>query len=167
MNIDLEEEAGLYAFCKHCGEPQGRYMDLGDLLKKIITQKKCMACDTRFNMMNDGTVYNLKWDVLPSREQYIINLLEKEYDDKSQQFIFCYEDRGKRSESYRYPQKRMRFFMHEKTDRASPAYAMMINDKEKYNIEKSYCFDSPYALFQLAKEALKGYYWLKYDKKRD
>jgi len=163
MTVDLDEEAGLYAFCRQCGEPQGRYMDLGDLIKKVITQKKCMECNTRFSIMNDGTIYNLKWDVLPNREQFIINLLEKEYNEKPQQFIFCYEDRGKKSKLYRYPQKRMRFFMHEKTDRASPAYAMMINDKEKYSIEKSYCFDSPYALFQLAKEALKGYYWLKYD----
>lgn len=56
--------------------------------------------------------------------------------------------------------------MYNKTERASPAYAMNIYDKESMKLEKSYCFDNPYALLQIAKEAIKGLYWLKYGKRR-
>jgi hypothetical protein len=56
------------------------------------------------------------------------------------------------------------FHWYEKTERASPAYALNIYDKETNNLEKSYCFDSPYALLQIAREAIKRYKKLKYGK---
>lgn len=158
------EGVGLLAYCTKCGASQGLFIDKGDLLKKIAEQNKCVKCGTEFSFLSDGKILNLQWDIIPSKEEYIIELLN-EVEKEKQQVIFCYEDLGPSATKYRYPQKRIKFHWHEKTERASPAYALNIFDKDTNKLEKSYCFDSPYALLQLAKEALKGYKRLKYDKK--
>jgi len=155
------EEAGLLAYCTECGAPQGLFTDIGELRRKIAEQGKCKSCGAEFRFLSNGKIWNLEYEILPSKEEYVIKLLE-EIAKESQQYIFCYEDLGPQATQYRYPQKRIKFHMYDKTERASPAFAMNIYDKEIQKLEKSYCFDSPYALLQLAREALKGYYWLKY-----
>jgi hypothetical protein len=155
------KQAGLYAYCTICGVSQGFFTDLGELLRKIAEQKKCVGCGAEFKFLSNGTIWNLTWKIIPSREEYIIKLLE-EIEKEEQQYIFCYEDLGPKSSLNRYPQKRMKFQRYERTERASPVYVLNIFDKETNKIEKSYCFESPYTLFQIAKEALKGYKWLKY-----
>jgi hypothetical protein len=161
VDVNSKPEAGLHAYCTECGASQGLFTDLGELRRKIAEQKKCVKCSAEFRFLSNGTIWNLEWEIIPSKIEYIIKLLE-EIEKEEQQYIFCYEDLGPKSSSYRYPQKRMKFQRYKKTERASPAYVLNIFDKETNKIEKSYCFDSPYALFQIAKEALKGYKWLKY-----
>ena len=155
---------GLIAYCTACGASQGVFQDEGELRRKIAEQKRCASCGAEFRFLPDGRIWNLRWEVIPSKEEYAIKLLE-EIEKEHQQIIFGYEDLGPNASSYRYPQKRIKFHWHEKTDRASPAYALNILDKDSNKLEKSICFDSPYSLLQLAKEAIKGYKWLKYGKK--
>jgi len=157
------KKEGLVAYCRECGNPQGVFQDEGELRRKIAEQKRCKSCGAEFGFLPDGRIWNLRWDIIPSKEEYVIKLLE-EIEKEKQQVIFCYEDLGPNSISYRYPQKRIKFHWHERTERASPAYALNIYDKDTNKLEKSYCFDSPYALLQIAREAIKGYKWLKYGK---
>jgi hypothetical protein len=162
VDVNLKHEGmGLYAYCTQCGASQGLFTDLEELITKVVEQKKCVKCGAEFSLLSNGTIRNLEWRIIPSREEYIIALLE-EIEKEKQQYIFCYEDLGPNSSSYRYPQKRIKFKRYERTERASPAYVLNVFDKETNKLEKSYCFDSPYALLQIAKEALKGYRWLKY-----
>jgi len=163
MKVSEEEKVGLMAFCTHCGAPQGTFIDVGELRRKIAEQKRCQ-CGAEFRFLEDGRIWNLRWEIIPSREEYIIRLLDEETMGEPQ-IIFCYADLGRGSVKYRYPQKRIKFHIYEKTDRASPAFSMNIYGKESQKLEKSYCFDSPYALLQLAKEAIRGVYWLKYGKR--
>lgn len=165
VNVNsMPEEAGLLAYCTNCGAPQGLFTDIGELRRKIAKQRKCVECSNEFGFLSDGRIWNLRWDIIPSKEEYIIELLGEIEKDIQQQVIFCYEDLGPNSLMYRYPQKRIKFHRYEKTGRASPAYVLNTYDKDTNKIEKSYCFDSPYALLQIAKEAIKGYKWLKYGK---
>jgi len=158
------EQAGLLAFCRNWGASQGTFADKGELLRKIAEQKICKECGFGFRFGRDEEIYNLWWEIIPSREEYIIKLLEKEIKEEHQ-IIFCYEDLGPGSTKHIYPQKRIKFHIYEKTERASPAYAMNAHEKESDKLEKSYCFDSPYALLQVAKESIKGFYWLKHGKR--
>jgi len=164
MNIDLDIEAGLYAYCTQCGKSQGVFTHEGDLRKKIAMKNTCSQCESPFSFLSDGRIWNLEWKVLPSEEDYLISLLEK-YADIDTQFIFCYEDKGPQTRYNRYPSKKITSIFHSETGRASPAFAFLIKDKDSNRIEKSYCFDNPYALVQLAREALKGHYWVKYNQK--
>jgi hypothetical protein len=157
------EEAGLLAYCNECGASQGLFIDIGELRRKIAEQKKCVRCGTEFSFLLGGRIRNLNWEIIPSKEEYIMELLG-EIEKERRQVIFCYEDLGPSSSTYRYPQKRITFNWYRRTERASPAYVLNIYDKDTSRIEKSYCFDSPYALFQIAREALKGYKWLRYGK---
>jgi len=161
INVDLEMEAGLYAYCTQCGKPQGVFAHEGELRKKIAVSSICSQCGHSFNFLSDGRIWNLEWKVLPSEEEYLLTLLEK-YSQIETQFIFCYEDKGPNKGYNRYPSKRITSIFHTETGRASPAFAFLIKDKDSNQIDKSYCFDNPYALIQLAREAIKGHYWVKY-----
>lgn len=162
------KSAGIYAYCNQCQQFIGRFPDLGEFKTSIIDQKRCLneKCNAIFTARwdNDDEFWNVEWRIIPSKEEFAIKLLE-EIAKESQQYIFCYEDRGPNSTLYRYPDKKIKFYAYDTTNRASHAFAMNIFDKEgSYSMEKSYCFANPYALLQVAREALKGYYWLKYGK---
>lgn len=94
-----------------------------------------MKCGAEFSFLSDGRIWNLRWEIIPSKEEYVIKLL-KEIEREKQQVIFCYEDLGSNSSSYRYPQKRIKFRWHERTERASPAYALNIFEKHTNKLEK-------------------------------
>ncbi len=92
-------------------------------------------------------------------EDLLIQL--KEFIPSKTQLIYGYEDRGKNAgTSSRYPQKLLIFQHYPQTDRATPAVALHIKDKENKRIEKSYCFDNIFSLYQLAQETLKALQWL-------
>jgi hypothetical protein len=88
LNVNsTPEEAGLCAYCTACGASQGFYTDIGDLLRKIATQKKCMKCNTDFSFSSDGEIWNLRLKIIPNKEEYIIKLLS-EIEKEKQQVIF-------------------------------------------------------------------------------
>ena len=128
-----EEEArndqeGLLAICTECGTPQGAFAYEGELRRRMAQQGKCKneGCNARFSFLSDGRIWNLRWEIIPNKEDYAIKLLEQVVEQE-QQVIFCYEDYGPQALRYRYPEKRMTFHLLEKTGRASPAYAMNIS----------------------------------------
>jgi len=168
VELDDEEVAGLMAICSVCHKPQGIFLHKAQLRKKIAKQEKCKnnKCNAPFQFMPDGNIWNLEVEILPTKEEYIINLL-KEYSDSETQLIYCYEDKGPEVKINRYPSKLLTSSYYEWTYRATPAFAFHFHPKGKRSIDASYCFDSPAALLQLAREALKGYYWLKYDLKKE
>jgi hypothetical protein len=129
-------------------------------------QNKCANCGVDFSFSrSDDRIWNIDWKIILSKEEYIVKLLE-EMEQQKTQTIFCYEDLSKNSRQYRYPPKKITFHWYEKTERASPAYALHIYDKSNINdIEKCYFFDAPYSILQLVREGIKGYKWLKYGKK--
>lgn len=163
-------ESGIYAFCDKCGTAVNKiFVHEGELREYIVKNQKCLDkdCNTIFQIGYDGTIWNLKIKVLPNKEEYLLKLL-KEVAQTSVQKIFCYEDLGPNSqEEYRYPDKRIEFGKHEWTNRATPAFFMNVFPKESRIIERNYCFTDIGALLQIAREAMKGYYLLKYEKKVD
>lgn len=160
--MESDINIGLVAYCTVCNKVVGGFPDKGAIMRRISSNDDCPNCDAKFSFHPDGDFYNLRYRIVPSKEEYLTELLE-EIHGQTQQYIFGYEDRGPGRPGVRYPQKRIRFFKHYRTSRASPAFALMIHNKDTNQLEKSYCFASPYALFQIAREALKGYYWLRYD----
>jgi hypothetical protein len=66
---------------------------------------------------------------------------------------------------YNLSTKKNAYYWKRARERASPAYAMNIYGKESMRLEKSYCFDNPYAFLQIAEEAIKGLYWHKNGKR--
>jgi len=166
-------EIGLYATCNQCGHPLNRiFTHKGDLIEYIIKNPKCLeeTCNTSFKIISDGRIWNLNYNIIPSKEEFILALLT-EIRQSETQSIFGYEDIGpEKKDKYRYPSKRFKFGFHHWTKIATPACYLHIYHKDEgpsANIEKSYCFELPSALLQIAREALKGYYWLVYEKKVD
>ena len=159
-----ERKHGLYASC-NCSAIYGPYSDKSELLQEIVKLKKCPTCNIEFGYNSvKKEPWNLKIIVEPSVEEYVVELLNK-ISKIPKQFIFGYEDLGPDySKEYRYPNKKFNFHYHERTGRASPAIAINIFQKDKREIERSYCFADPYSLLQIAREALKGYNLLKYGK---
>jgi len=159
-------ETGLYAFCDNCGTTIGKIFSYeGELREYIIKNQHCpnSKCNTKFQIGYDGTIWNLKIEIIPSKEEYILKLL-KEVSQITTQKIFCYADLGPKIKLHRYPDKRIEFGYYRSTDRATPAYYMKIFPKGKWDIENMYCFTDIASLLQIAQESLKGYYLLKYER---
>ncbi|MFW9995181.1 MAG: hypothetical protein ACFFD4_24300 [Candidatus Odinarchaeota archaeon] len=158
----MNENAGLYAYCAVCGNPIGTFADKGELIREIVKRNECTGenCHMKF-VFENGNVRGIKIDFIPSKEEYLVELLG-EVIEKEDQLIYCYEDKGPDVKTNRYPQKLLRFYKHDRTGRATLAYAAWFLNKDSNDIEKSYVFDNPNALLQVAREAIKGIHWIKY-----
>ncbi|MFW6196774.1 MAG: hypothetical protein ACOC5D_05500 [Thermoplasmatota archaeon] len=165
VDPDLEApiQEKVLAFCSNCRKTLGEFKNKEELIERITALGQCEKCRTEFEVDSQGQLQKIEWRVIGSKEKFVVELLEEIIEEEKQE-IFCYEDKSKDSDGYRYPQKRLNFYHYERTDKASPAVALNFLNKESKKIEKSYCFASPYSLLQVAREALKGVYWLKYEK---
>jgi len=36
-----------------------------------------MKCGAEFSFLSDGRIWNLRWEIIPSKEEYVIELLEE------------------------------------------------------------------------------------------
>ncbi len=161
------EKTGLYAYCDSCGNIQGIFQDEGEIIKYIAQQRKCQTegCETFFSYRK-GEFWNLTYDVIPSKEEFALKLLE-EISPKTQQAIFGYRDKGPGS-SDRYPKRRVGVSLRAKTDRATKAVGVDIFKRDadkREEFEYDLCFDNPDAILQLIQELFKGIRFLKHGKK--
>ncbi len=57
----------LLAYCRECGTPQGFYKNSNDLRIKIAEQRVCVKCETSFNFLTDGRIWNLNIEKIDAK----------------------------------------------------------------------------------------------------
>jgi len=146
----------------------GKFTSQEDAIVHMLSQGRCpnKDCNNVFTLINDKPHgFYIKEVEYRDRIQALIDIIENTVLDEmpNSQDIFCYEDRGPQSFRYRYPTRKLKFEFRylSRTNRASPAISIFVYDKDSRDLLAAYCFDSPYALLQLAYEALKGVKYLR------
>ncbi len=62
LKENRSENYKLIASCTACGAPQGVFNDEDELRLKIAEQRKCLNCGTLFGFLENGKIWNLRWE---------------------------------------------------------------------------------------------------------
>ncbi len=66
----------LIASCSNCGATQGTFNNESELMLEIAEQKKCERCNSGFDFLNDGRIWNLNIKTISSEEIEMNNLYD-------------------------------------------------------------------------------------------
>lgn len=65
----MQNQIEIIAYCTQCGLSQGIFENNNDMRRKIAVQKKCPECGAVFGFLQDGRIWNLRWEELSSGEK--------------------------------------------------------------------------------------------------